>query len=594
MPNWKAWAANFAVPGSGLIVKMAEKFKKKPVAAAAAGAIGVAAVASAAVRSPAPAYIPPAYTAQSSESNTGSWASKLFKKMGNFLFVGSPGSLKSKVGKGFLIFFLMATLYYVLDRLGVTLPFNASLLVFLGFLAMFYSFAPEFTAKIFEFVAATCGFFIVFILSAWAFSYISWMPHLFVIGFLILSVFVSFQLAGKKWGWVILLINLMIYIPLMATPMYQTLFRPGTPIYSTIEGQQQAWGVMFKGGSEAWGFGTKTISEQIMIASGDYEQGVEAESERPLGVFLDNVGIVSQIVKENENIDVYARLRAESFKTVEPVRISVRCYVEDWAEELTGEIRPRSQFSVEEYELQDLDCIMQAKPVFDKTGGLATVIMETSFNFTTSAYLKGYFMEQDRIRALRRQQLDPLDAFGITDKNPLAVYTGGPLKVGLGVGQQPIALLAEEELLSGGNEAPTVAAVSEITGAQTIDGTFGPTLTVTLDRNWFEGELFEVGKLIITVPPGMSIDSISGEKINCPVQAGKEHTCTLSGDLLKKLFTSPVVLPKTIRVQTKIYDPDVLLANAPLAIRSFKLTATYKYVVKKEVSVTVRPAESKT
>ncbi len=572
MPNWKAWAANFVAPGSGFLVKMADKFKKKPVAAAAAGAVGGAAVA-AAVR-PAP-------------------AAPMMASYGGSDF-GS--TFKSKAGKGLLILLLSITLYYVLLRLGVNWPFDLSLIVGLGFLAMFAIWWPEQVEKIFKFIAAGFGFFIIFVMSALLFARIPWMPHLFVIGFLFLAVFVSFQIAGRKWGWIIFMINLLFYVPLMATPMYQTLFVPGTPFYTAVEGQQQAWGVMFGGIGEVGSQIGKIAKEQVLIASGDYEQGVEAESERPLGVFLDDVGAVAQIVKENEVIDVYARLRAESFKTVEPVRISVRCYVEDWAEKLTGEIRPRSQFSVEEYELQDLDCIMSAKPVFDNTGGSANIIIETSFNFTTSSYLKGYFMEQDRIRALRRQQLDPLDAFGITDKNPLAVYTGGPLKIGLGVGQQPIALLSEEEEIQilGETNPPTAALVSEITGAQTVgDGTFGPTLTITLDRNWFEGELFEVGKLIITVPPGMSIDSVSGEKISCPVQAGKEHTCTLSGDLLKKLFTSPVVLPKTIRVQTKINDPDVLLANAPLAIRSFKLTVTYKYIVKKEVSVTVRPAESK-
>jgi len=40
-------------------------------------------------------------------------------------------------------------------------------------------------------------------------------------------------------------------------------------------------------------------------------------------------------------------------------------------------------------------------------------------------------------------------------------------------------------------------------------------------------------------------------------------------------------------LHTSVSSPDVLLANAPLALRSFKLSVEYQYVIRKSVEVTV-------
>lgn len=164
---------------------------------------------------------------------------------------------------------------------------------------------------------------------------------------------------------------------------------------------------------------------------------------------------------------------------------------------------------------------------------------------------------------MRRRQIDPLDSFKIADKNPIAKFTGGPLMIGMGVGQQPVALVAGEE--------------------------FGPTLSITFDRNWMEGELWNITNFSITVPPSLTIEDIDGNPVSgCTAEKDAEQTCTLEGTILSKLFKSPVTTPKTIRVHTKLGNSAVLLANAPLAIRSFKTTVNYQYVVKKKVGVNVQ------
>ena len=129
--------------------------------------------------------------------------------------------------------------------------------------------------------------------------------------------------------------------------------------------------------------------------------------------------------------------------------------------------------------------------------GPQRIILDTSFTFTTDSFLKVYFMEQDRIRAYKRQHSEensnPLDQFAITDKNPVAIFTGGPLKVGMGVAQQPVSLVRP------GDDSEQ----------------FGPTLGITLDKNWLEGEILEVSKIVITAPLGLKIKDVDGTAVKC-------------------------------------------------------------------------------
>jgi len=177
-------------------------------------------------------------------------------------------------------------------------------------------------------------------------------------------------------------------------------------------------------------------------------------------------------------------------------------------------------------------------------------------------------MTQERARASK----DPLGDFGITDKFPLAVYTGGPLKVTMGVARQPIELVADAEL------------------------PYGPTLKLQLDRNWFEGDLFEVAKVTVTMPPGLEIHDVNAWSVEglCKVNEQREQVCDLEGPILKQLFPKekpdqPITLPAKPRVHTRIVDIPTVLADAALAIRSFKVDVEYTYRLKREATVTVTP-----
>ncbi len=491
-------------------------------------------------------------------------------------------SLIFKEPKKALIVFLLPISIWFLDWINLMTPVYTSIAVVVttAFMLLAFDVAREAINKGLVVGAFLFGGIMIFWMSAWiqmqaGNNY----PHI-ITAFLMFGYFMWILMKKGGLKWAALAINLIFYSMLFLAP---SLFAPpGSPLGDAVEAQLDAWGDMFDMFGRAGKGVYKTVETNYLMGIGEYEEGVEADSERPLGVFLENVGVTSQHVTVGDEIDVFARLRAESFKTEKLLTVSVKCYEEKDEDNINkyGKIKPRAIFSVEEYESQDIDCILDASDI-----GAKRIVLDTSFTFTTSSFLKAYFMEQDRIRAYKRQNpepdANPLDQFSITDKNPVAVFTGGPLKIGMGVAQQPIALIRPEE------------------GEPAVETEYGPTLGITLDRNWYDGELLEVSKLKIIVPPGLEIVDVDGKSVkSCTLSSSGEHECTLEGSALKPFFTrKPVITPKTLRVHTGMKNLDkgieTLLAGAPMAIRSFKVEASYTYRIKKEVGVTVRSLEKK-
>ncbi len=470
--------------------------------------------------------------------------------------------------KSFIVF-LLPILIWLLERLNMSTPANNSIAVsfVLAIMLLTFDVARQFISRLLELGAYLGGGVLIFWMSAWAQMELgNAYPHIIttvvMFGYF---MWVLTRKGGLKWAAVV--INILFFTSLFMVPSLYA--PPGSPFRDSTDAQLDAWfnmfGLLGRAGQEV----VKGVKSNYLMGIGEYEEGVEAESKKPLGVFLENVGVTSKFVSPEGQIDVFARLRAESFKTDEQLNISVKCYEESVPLEL-GTIRPRSEFFVEEYESQDIDCIISAAGKM----GPQRIVLDTSFKFFTNSFLKVYFMEQDRIRAYKRQHTEersnPLDQFGITDKNPVAIFTGGPLKVGMGVAQQPIPL----------------------TSPDSEEDSFGPTLGITLDRNWLEGELLDVSRITITAPPGLVIKDVDGESVKCSPNAMKEDVCVLEGKILEKFFVQkPVTLPKTLRVHTDIdYEQGigVILGGAPMAIRSFKSEVVYTYRIKKEVSVTVK------
>jgi hypothetical protein len=169
----------------------------------------------------------------------------------------------------------------------------------------------------------------------------------------------------------------------------------------------------------------------------------------------------------------------------DPINIDVGCYVKDGLTELkTEEVHPNNTFSVFTLEEQDFACTFnQQNPIFDGKfrPGSKTITTFADFNFETLAFLKVYFMDLERLRAMTRENLDPLQEFGIQDKKPVAVYTNGPIEIGmetttplLGVSDSYLAL---------------------------------PRFSLSFqNKQGWEGKLTNLSELILLFPKGITID----------------------------------------------------------------------------------------
>jgi len=579
--GWKEKFVAVLNPVAGAALTLKEKLLKSPKLAMAAAGAGAAAVTSAA-RSPPPASAPsghaPAqrvWTQPAIVLIVGFFVYLYFRMQGfatlarwTLLAVIASaivGVIFGEPKKALLVLVLPAMIWF-LDRMNMLTPANSSLAMAGVVLILLFSFdvAREWINKISHLGIFVFGGILIFWLSAAAQSQLGIeYPHLITTALMLAWIFYVVS-RPTPWKWLVIPIYAILFFIFFTTP--EVFSPPGSPLYTSIISQRDAWNEMFS----AFGLVGKEVARGVRetyyyIGIGDYEQGVEAQSEKPLGVFLEKVDVSSKVVSIDDSIDVYANLRAESFKVERNLSINVRCY-EDGFEakgERQGNVLPASVFNVTEYELQTLDCVFDAR---DLGEGPHRLTLEASFDFVTSSYLKSYFMEQERIRAYRSQQLDPLDVFGITDKIPIAVFTGGPLKIGMGFDRLPIALVPN----------------------------YGPSFGITFDRNWLEGELVNVTSITISVPPGIEIKTVDGRPVEkdkyCKGGGKEEYVCTLDKEeLLKRVFPEkPVPVPKTIRVQTSVTDINTVLADAPLSIRSFKVTAQYVYRIKKQISVTVR------
>lgn len=482
-----------------------------------------------------------------------------------------PETAGRNILRAVLILGAALAFYVLLKRLGIRAPFNISFIVIFGIAAAVYELAPGPIGKLFKWVSLLFGGFVGF----WTLAIGPFSPSIAkwaTLTWLVLYTVLFFSILGFKKGMGVLVFNAVIF-GLLFTNFYNGMYEPGTPLHTALRGQQSAWSELYtdiKGaGKEAY----TGLKRQYFSGFDDYALGVEENRDRPLGVYLRDIGATSDAVSMDDTINVFATLKSLSFKTDEKLEIDVVCYEEGFEDmpDKKGIITPRSKFPVKEDEEQPIDCNIDALHLGP---GSHNIAIEATFGFVTSSFLKGYFMLQDQIRSYKSQHpeegANPLDEFGIIDKNPFAVYTGGPLYIGIRVGLQPIPLPEEN---------------------------FGPTLTVTLDRNpGWEGDLMNVKKFTVAVPPGLKVTKVSGRSVAdgnyCQVKDNGEDTCVLDKpEILDRLFPKfekPILLKKNIRVETLITDKKTLMANAPLAMRSFKVSIDYDFRIKKIKDVTVQ------
>jgi hypothetical protein len=323
----------------------------------------------------------------------------------------------------------------------------------------------------------------------------------------------------------------------------------------------------------------KSYEQGLEDASGGYYGGEEeGPTEEPLGVYLEKILPASSKFYEEEPVVVWGNLRAKTYSDT-PHKISLMCNTTGVSK---GEMKP-NESTVYTLEEVPFECRFKKKEV---QPGTHTVNIHASFDFQTDAYLKTYFMDIERMRALRSNNVDVLDNYGVTDKNPVAQFTKGPVKIGIGTNDLlPIGLSKNEDTR--------------------------PRFGITLENQW-NGKIKDIKELNILLPVGMSLERIQMEVLK---EDGYIETETLhcngwfkeipTGDIDfttyqltdqgKRKFELPIETYKSIRCIIDIDNEAIgtILGNTPISTKYYRVLTKYQYEFSKTTSVTIEKTTTK-
>ena len=254
------------------------------------------------------------------------------------------------------------------------------------------------------------------------------------------------------------------------------------------------------------------IEGRLDIATaGLYRANVEKNRYESLGVYFANIRAADPKFYQDEPITVWGSIRSKTYK--DAVIVNFSCYRwKDNKKIRADKIIPDIKFPIFTLEEVDTECTFLPKdrnsPDVIKPGP-NIITFSTEYNFGTDAYIKAYFMDRDRFREYSREDVDPLAEFGIKDKKPVAVFTNGPVEIGLDTGQ-PLITVSEGYAVK-----PSIGIT--LTNRQEIQDKNKKIIT-----RW-EGKIKNITELILLTPPGIELKDTEScrsdkpeEKIKCP------------------------------------------------------------------------------
>jgi hypothetical protein len=371
-----------------------------------------------------------------------------------------------------------------------------------------------------------------------------------------------------QWvGWLYFIFWIIIFFLAYSGPIKTVVAELGTQDIAGIQPGTAVKEIWAKAGAGLAQMYNATVSyknkqAQQLQALGFYEGQVDSKAKEQLGVYFGELKSLKAEYASGEFVDIFTTLSAQTLD--KPLDISLSC---EGPAGVKGEITPESQLHVEMFDQPSIDCMIKQGFVVGK--GLSeskTITLSAGFKFSTMSYLRSYFMELEKLRTLRRMSIEPLSQYGITDKNPKAVSTSGPVLIGMSLGESlPIGIDSK--------------------GGQLL------TLGITLSNKW-TGKMGNITKIVLVLPKGIVLSSV------LPVNNFVAGDCSgIEGCDAKTqnvYFINGISLPfgeasyTTIRAMLKVESPGSLLGVAPLAIKSIWAIADYDYTLQKAKTITVR------
>jgi hypothetical protein len=341
------------------------------------------------------------------------------------------------------------------------------------------------------------------------------------------------------------------------------------------------------------------IAQSVAAAKGDYYTGqVDAAAQKRLGVYLGQLRPSETVFYENTPVSAYTALTAETLD--KPLNIRIRCDATPQTRQATvagitvdaptipivfeaepvpaTAIRPQDTFEVTTADQFDVDCIWSKGTLKPAPYNIR---LNADFDFSTRAYKKTYMMSRDRLREYRRQGVDPLAQ--VPDRNAPAIYTSGPLRIGMGAQQEQQPNAVVQPIAIGERNEPL------------------PTWGITLQNAW-EGKVLEVTDVFIFIPEGITVVDPEGtkhwQKTGCAGLPEEEQVSCDDGIIdVYRLSKEELALDwyknltaKSIRVHVEASDPEKIIGKAPIAVQNFKASVHYRYGLERALSISVRNA----
>lgn len=301
--------------------------------------------------------------------------------------------------------------------------------------------------------------------------------------------------------------------------------------------------------------------EQINIATGgEYYAGqVEETKNKPVGVFIEDFKAADPEIYEGQRTVFWADIHAVTLAD-KNVTIHSSCRADSTKTGVTEGKIDHPDISIELVGTETVQC------TFDKglEQGSRTVNFSAEFDFTTDSYINAYFIERDRLVALSAEGKDPLQQYPVPTKNPVSVYTNGPIEIGMDL-QSPIAVSTVQPM---------------------------PILGVSLKPAW-KGKVSKLKKVIIYVPDGILIDTDSCDhsiiSTNEEPRTGyKEYKLSSLDPINQRIKDTPV---QSFKCRLKANDFSVLKEggrSVPLAAKYVFVNAQYDFELTTSQTVEVK------
>lgn len=333
------------------------------------------------------------------------------------------------------------------------------------------------------------------------------------------------------------------------------------------------------------------VTGQIQGAVAPFEGRVESGAKEKLGVYLDEVRTIGSR-REGDEITATGKLYAKSIDT--PVDVLINCIIDDESiipgnQLEANNIYPKKVYKKIKDVEETVECSWSCKKADEEknncikiSAGAHDLLMRARVaDFTTSAYLKGYFMNEETMRELRMKGVQPLESLKVSEREPIGVYTNGPVKVGMELSSKPLVSISPSE-----------------------ETKFS--LLLSLEASW-GGKITQISRLYIIVPKEIRLESFTGTDIEifpatCDIITSEEQRTGCNSEQENVYEIPQEILQETqfdenkkaaaYRAKMSIPNSEInsFMGRQQLTQKYFKLITQYNFDVEKKQNFFVEAA----